>query len=254
MNNVKKIDNIQFVILVPGFNNQDYLEYNLNSILSQDYSLFRVLYTDDCSTDNTREKVTKWRRSHDQDSRITFFFNNRRIGALNNIYNMAQECKDQEVILLVDGDDWLAHPNVLNVLNKIYKENNSWITYGQHKLHPTGKLGCSWKIPNRIIRKNSYRNYKWCSSHLRSFYAWLFKKIRKEDLMKDGEFYCMAWDFAIMLPMLEMAGRHQQFISDILYIYNFENPLSDHIVDRKLQKSLKTEICKKTKYVSLDTA
>lgn len=252
MNNIKKNNDIQFVILVPGFNNQNYLKKNLDSIISQEYPQFRVLYTDDCSSDNTREKIKEWQKNHSQDSRITFSFNNRRIGALNNIFNMVKKCRDQEVIVLVDGDDWLAHPNVLDTLNKAYKENNIWITYGQHKIYPTGKLGCSRKIPDRIIKKNSFRKYKWCSSHLRSFYAWLFKKIKKEDLLDNGVFYSMSWDFAIMLPMLEMAGYHQKFISDILYIYNSETSLNDHKIDRALQVKLRNEILKKNKYTPLN--
>jgi hypothetical protein len=46
----------------------------------------------------------------------------------------------------------------------------------------------------------------------------------------------MAGDLAFMLPMLEMAGpSHARFLGDYNYVYNGENPLSEHRVDGALQ-------------------
>lgn len=47
----------------------------------------------------------------------------------------------------------------------------------------------------------------------------------------------MAWDLALMLPMLEMSGKHAVFIRDVLYLYNRSNPLNDHKVNVKLQSN-----------------
>ncbi len=30
-----------------------------------------------------------------------------------------------------------------------------------------------------------------------------------------------------MFPMLEMSGMHARFISDVLYVYNMDNPIND---------------------------
>jgi hypothetical protein len=70
-----------------------------------------------------------------------------------------------------------------------------------------------------------------------------------EDLISPcGGFYHMAWDQAIMFPMLEMSGHRAKFISEVLYIYNTENPISDYKVDRQLQRSLETEIRMQKRY------
>jgi hypothetical protein len=43
----------------------------------------------------------------------------------------------------------------------------------------------------------------------------LFKKIKKEDLLYEGEFVLMSWDIAMMFPMLEMESKgHIAFISN----------------------------------------
>ena len=61
----------------------------------------------------------------------------------------------------------------------------------------------------------------------------------------------MAWDLAMMLPMLEMSGFHSKFIPDILYIYNTENPLNDHKVNLNLQQKLSHQILSSPKYEKL---
>jgi hypothetical protein len=58
----------------------------------------------------------------------------------------------------------------------------------------------------------------------------------------------MAWDQAIMFPMLEMSGHRAKFISEVLYIYNAANPINDCKVDRQLQRSLETVIRMQKRY------
>ena len=52
----------------------------------------------------------------------------------------------------------------------------------------------------------------------------------------------------MMFPMLEMAGKRQEFISEILYVYNDNNPISDHKIKRKEQILAAKEIRKKQIY------
>lgn len=149
---------------------------------------------------------------------------------------MIVSCDDDEIILTLDGDDWLAHINVLNKLNDVYCDENVWMTYGQYRNYPGSEIGIAKQIPSEVIANNSFRQYDWCSSHLRTFYTWLFKQIKVDDLKYDGKFMTSAWDATIMYPQLEMAGMHSKFISDVLYIYNLENPLNDHKVDVAIQQ------------------
>ena len=51
-----------------------------------------------------------------------------------------------------------------------------------------------------------------------------------------------------MFPMLEMAGNRQEFIKDLLYVYNDENPISDHKIRRKEQILAAKEIREKRRY------
>jgi hypothetical protein len=171
---------------------------------------------------------------------------------MENLYNVIYSCDDDEIIVILDGDDWLAHNGVLNKLDTVYSDPNCWMTYGQYISWPDNMPGYSRQIPSDIIETNNFREYEWCASHLRTFYAWLFKMIRREDLISpDGSFYSMAWDQAIMFPMLEMAGYRAKFISDVLYIYNAANPIGDSKVNRQLQRELETIIRLRKRYCPL---
>jgi hypothetical protein len=54
-------------------------------------------------------------------------------------------------------------------------------------------------------------------------------------LDEDGTFYDMAYDQALMYPMLEMAREKVHFVSDFLMVYNDDNPINEHKVDRQRQ-------------------
>jgi hypothetical protein len=58
----------------------------------------------------------------------------------------------------------------------------------------------------------------------------------------------MAWDQALMLPMLEMSGHRAKFIPEVLYTYNAANPINDAKVNRPLQQQCATAIRRQTRY------
>jgi len=239
----------KITVIVPSYNNCQWYERNLSSVVAQDYQDFRVIYIDDCSSDRTGELVEQFIAGHDSADLIHLIRNPVRVGALHNIYNAILTCDDDEIVILLDGDDWFAHNEVLKKIAKEYANPDCWMTYGQYRSWPDSMLGCSSQISFDIIESNTFREGEWCASHLRSFYAWLFKSIKREDLITpDGAFYSMAWDQAIMFPMLEMAGPRAKFVSEVLYIYNAANPISDCKADRSLQRSLETVIRKQRRY------
>lgn len=219
-----------FAILIPSYNNAKYFKKNLQSVLDQRYPHFRVVYIDDASTDGTGDFVSDFLKTEDKSQRVYLLKNTENQGALANLYRAIHNCRDEEICVFLDGDDWFAHDEVLLWLNRAYENKDTWMTYGSYVCYPSYRRGESKKIPQKIHKKASYRNFskkKFFISHLKSAYTGLLKKIRKEDLMKDGRFYPTSYDQALFLPAIEMAGVHAQYIRDILYIYNRETPLND---------------------------
>ena len=242
----KSEENFLFNIIVPVFNAEKYIEKCLNSIVKQAHNRFQVLIVDDCSSDSSYEIASK---ICEKNKYFKIFRNNRRIGALNNIRNLLEkkiEDPIKTIDLIVDGDDYLYSSDVLNILEEKYKQTNCLITYGSH----ISSKGVQGKKYPRIIRKfNLFRKYFWYASHLKTFRHDLWLAIKPKDLInKNQEYFSVAWDLAMMFPMLEMAGKRQEFISEILYFYNDSNPISDHKIRRKEQILTAKEIRQKKRY------
>jgi len=239
----------QMTVVIPSYNNRQWYQQNLGSICAQEYNNFRAIYVDDGSSDQTGALVEQFLANHEVGNRIQLIRNPVRVGALQNLYTIIHACDDEEIVVIVDGDDWLAHNRVLQKINAVYSDPTCWMTYGQYVSWPDHAPGYSRQIPPHITDTNTFRGYAWCASHLRSFYAWLFKRINKEDLLSPcGMFYRMAWDQAMMFPMLEMSGHRAKFIREVLYIYNAANPLNDSKVNRALQQHLEMVIRRQKRY------
>ncbi len=238
-----------FVVVIPSFNNARWCRQNLDSILNQDYPQFRVIYIDDASPDDTSRLVAEHLAESTRADRVTFLRNDLRAGATANIDRAVRSCDPDEVIVLVDGDDFLAHRHVLTRLDAIYQDPDVWVTWGQFTRFPQSGDGFCAPIPFEIVSANAFRDYPFVSSHLRTFYAGLYHRIRLVDVKDcDGRFFATAGDVAHMFALLEMAGARGRFVAEILYRYNRENPLNDDKVDRTAQYRAELEIRSKARY------
>ncbi len=244
-------DEQHIVIITCSYNNALYYQWNLNSILTQEYTNYHVIYIDDLSIDGTSHLVKKFVEDHKWEDHVILIENEIRRKALANLYYAISLCKSTDIIVILDGDDRFANAGVLKRINQAYANPNIWLTFGQFREHPSGGTGFCRAYPKHIIDRNGFRYYPATPSHLRTFYAGLFHKIKKEDLMFQGDFFPMTYDLAIMYPMIEMSRTHHQFIGDILVDYNNSNPLSDHRVGKGMQRKYDLIIRARTCYTEV---
>jgi glycosyltransferase involved in cell wall biosynthesis len=243
---------IPIVVVVPSYNNRNFYEKNLDSILNQKYENYSVIYVDDASPDGTGDLVREYIKKKGQEHRVTLIQNQERVGSLANLYTAISLCKPNEVVAQLDGDDWFYHDRVLQRVNEAYSDPDVWVTYGQFIHYPSNKIGFVHEVPEEIISANKFRRYQWTTSALRTFYAGLFHRIKKEDLLKGNSFYQMAGDLAYMFCVVEMAGFHSRFIPDILYVYNIGSPINDEKVDLMNQYHCELDIRAKKPYSPIE--
>ena len=96
-----------------------------------------------------------------------------------------------------------------------------------------------------------FRGDWWRASLMHSYYAWLFKLIKPEDLMHEGSFIPRSGDTAILLPILEMSGWHHHYIPEVCYIWNRETPINEDKVDPQGQDELEEYIWSLPRYERL---
>lgn len=236
----------KIIILTAAYNVSKWIDLYVSVLKHQTYKNFEVYFVDDASTDDTFNRVTTLTKD---DSRFNIFRNEVNVGSpLANIvkgFDLANP-QDDDIIINLDGDDWLSSVFVLDYINQFYEVNNCWMTYGSYQIYPTGDIGghAFLNFPPQVIKDNSYKQYPFITSHLRTYKSWLFKKVDREDLLNPttNKIYSAASDLALMFPMLEMSGEKAMKIDAILYNLNRENELNEATLNLSKQKSTESLI------------
>lgn len=239
---------MKFKIVVPTYNTESWIARCLQSIQVQTYENFECIVYNDASTDKTGEVIDSY-FDHRPDSRFRVVHNKINCKALSNIVdgfrNLETEKEPESVLMVIDGDDFLFSEFVLEMVKGAYENMHPYLTYGNHAHWPTGQISLNCQpFPREVLRDRSFRNYKFVSSHLRTFKSKLWNAIKDEDLRdEDGEYYRVGWDVAFMMPMLEMAGQGRILsIPNILYCYNRFNPISDDVIRQSDQKRVEMRV------------
>ena len=222
-----KKDN-KFKIVIPSYNNAEWVEPNLASILNQTYTNYEVLYIDDASTDDTFKLVDSIVGDNPK------FQIRRNPKNMKRGYNTAPKVLEdffddgEDILVYVDGDDWLAYPDTLEKINNFYNQKDPWMTYGKMTVWK-GNEDYSWpfpqnsEYPQKVHQQNAYRKDLWRASHLRTFKWHLYKQIKTESLQytATNKYYLHAEDLAGSFPCLEMCPPEKIGIVDFLtYVFN----------------------------------
>src|SRR5262249_2335987 len=141
---------IEFVVVIPSYNNEKWCIQNLESVVNQAWPHFTIIYINDCSTDSTGQLVKEFVRAKKLESKCTVICNKERKGALCNLYDAISTIAAHKVVVTVDGDDTLAHQYVLHTIAAEYAKKDIWLTYGNWRSDPIGYKSPCEAIPSHI--------------------------------------------------------------------------------------------------------
>ena len=236
------------IIVTTVYNAAKYVDKCVGSIMGQSLTSFKCYITDDISTDDS---VLIIKNLIKDDNRFILIENKTKFyqpGNYDQVIRNNPEINDNDVIVEIDGDDWLPNSNVLKRVEELYNDNNVWIANGSFR-YSDGRIGFA-AAPKNI---DNIRNETFTASHLRTWRAFLWRAI-DQDYLKDDEgvYWEVAGDLAFMYPMIEMAGyEHYRFMPEINYIYNEENPMNDHKVNNGKVSRIVNILINKPKYSKL---
>lgn len=108
---------MKYSFLLPAYKSR-FLEQSLRSILSQTYTDFNVIVSDDCSPEDIKSIVDKF-----SDSRVTYRRNEKNIGAghLVNHWNLLLGLTDAEYVIMASDDDVYGE-RYLEEIEKLVRE------------------------------------------------------------------------------------------------------------------------------------
>lgn len=244
------VDN-RFVVISTCYNKDMWVEINVNSVKQQSYRNFKAYYGYDKSTDNTLKYLMK---ATEDDDRFTIIYNPSPGCFLNNFMHVYTHLKTnnlinpEDIIVEIDGDDWLLHCFVFQYLNQVYQDPNIWMTYGQYIHYPSGELGGHYNLhlDDLVDKHNAYRKAIFPYSHLKTFKAFLMDNLKEDDITDPttGKYFNAAADFALSMPLVEQAGKNRIFrVSEPIYVYNVSEDLESESNNRiTLQKQVENRI------------
>lgn len=97
-------------ILIPTYNQVQYIEQAIRSALMRDFASLEVLVLDDASTDQTAVLSHQW----DSDPRFRYICNERNLGRVANYRRALVEHARGEWVLMLDGDDYLTNVDFIS--------------------------------------------------------------------------------------------------------------------------------------------
>jgi len=243
------VEDNRFLIITPSYNNADWVEYNLASILNQTHTNWKLLYIDDCSSDGTCKRVGDILKDY---ANCEIISNSSNKGAAYNYIEYVERFnpKPDDIIVHLDGDDWFYDQYVLEKLNNAYNAKGWWMSYGQFVCYDgsdNARPGYPQGTPySEFVHKHKlYRRDTWRASHLRTYKHFLWNAIDVEDLKSqiNGEYYWHASDLAWAYPALEMCPAERIGVVDFYtHVYNATPKNQSRTMEREASDNNKYEI------------
>jgi glycosyltransferase involved in cell wall biosynthesis len=205
---------------------EEFIARCLDSLRSQCYTGWQAYVTVDPWGDRTFERALA---AGGRDGRIRVIENRKRRYAMRNLIAGVERsgADPEDIVVVLDGDDWLATPHALRILAETYAQYDCWMTYGSWIADEARWQGIQRGMwPAYAAGTTDFRKAEWRGTALRTWKRWLWERIDDSDFRDGrGNYFAVTEDRATMLPMLEMSGTGKaRHIAEALMVYNRSNP------------------------------
>jgi glycosyltransferase involved in cell wall biosynthesis len=158
-------------IMIPAYNQPQYIMQAVQSALAQDYSNLEVVVSDDSTNDET-EIILK---NLKQDERLRYYHNETRLGRVGNYRKLLFEYAKGEWVIMLDGDDYFINNSyITNAISSVVSDHNivlvgAGISVLNEKDGSSGFFGLEEKTCV-FDGKDIFTKYKRLPNHQTDFY------------------------------------------------------------------------------------
>jgi glycosyltransferase involved in cell wall biosynthesis len=161
------------------YNASKYIKKCIDSVKQQTYKNYIMVIVDDVSTDNSVDIIKNEILGFDN---IHLIENKSKMYAPGNHFTISKLSfvEPNDILICLDGDDWFPNEFVLDRVFGYYYMSSTLMTFGQF-VHYDGKTyypGFTSEPKFEMLRKT-----RWTTSHLKTFKAKVFNKIKDQDLV-----------------------------------------------------------------------
>lgn len=115
-------------VIIPVYNNENYFERCIKSVIEQTYFNTEIIIINDCSIDNVENIILKYK---ELDKRIKYYKNTKNEG-VGYTRNCGISKFTGKYIYFLDSDDYIEN-NCLEILYKNIKENDNFSSWKENK-------------------------------------------------------------------------------------------------------------------------
>lgn len=158
-------------VIIPIFNNKEWLSKCFDSILSQTFTDYEVILVDDISTDGNEEIIKQYEPQFKKKCKGVKFIRNKTKRLNGGTRNVGIAEASGDYIICIDCDDYFIDERVFEDINK--NLNNEDVMF------------LDYKIQTKDFDMNCYQHYSSIEEAIRGFsYALWTKVCKREFLMK----------------------------------------------------------------------
>lgn len=205
-------------ILVPIYNFDKFLRKCLDSMLIQQYSNWMAILYNDGSTDASKIVCQRYVMSHKKHFKLVNIPNNFGPAAtkFNGMRYINGIANNNDIMMIVDGDDYLISQDVFSTINNTYLRTKCWFTFGSFE----GKWSNQTVDIPRSTKSFDFRNSPWRYGHPRSARCHLLKHFNETDFKYKGKWLTKCTDRPFVYNICEWSGVNRiQFIPHVIYYY-----------------------------------
>lgn len=238
--NVKKVS-----VVIPNYNYENYIEERIDSILMQTYPIHELIILDDCSTDNSVNKIEEIIKKH-PDVNIKFVKNEKNSGSVFSQWQKAFSLSTGNYVWIAEADDSCSHYFLENVM-KGFDSPNVVLSYAESmRIDENNKIISSscrdWMLAVSSVKWNkSYinsgineiQNALAICNTIPNVSAVVFKKSNQVEIIEEAKKFKISGDWYIYYKLLSNG--------DIAYCHKSLNYFRKHskststVVSRELE-------------------
>lgn len=197
-----------FVFII--FSKEGFPLEQLESIFSQNYSSYRVVYLYVDDQDLSYKQALSWAEERNIHDKLCFVKRLDEEEELSCFYSILHACLDDEIVVQLSKGELLMGKDVLTKLNEAYLDPDVWLTYVE-----ASRSGKKLERSTKNIKQMNPSKNPWIQSSIRTYYVGLLKQTAPS-LEKLKEIYCSKEDKTLMTSLLELGKWHVKEISDSL--------------------------------------
>jgi glycosyltransferase involved in cell wall biosynthesis len=265
-------------IIVSFYNPGKFFDVCINNLLLQDYDDYEILFIDDSSTDESYNKIPAGEYKVDTDGKplyddggeliieyshpllektkckkmIAWRSPNRNgdlVNFHNGVFNFVEN--DDDIVVLLNGHDWLMNKLSLSQINAIYNAKNCWMTFGGHS-NSKGK-----HEPVIFLDEPQFNNLR--NNHFKinsplTFRGGLYRRMIEADpnynafKNENNQWYNTFTENVLAIPLMECAGFENVYQNDkAVYVKNTEI-----IANKELEMDIIADLENKPNFNKID--